>query len=265
MAQSLVTVNPVFLGSWLDALRPVRGKLTSPLAAILRDKSRPASVHALATDILADYASDDPDLIADLLMDADPKAYGAFFRHRPAAAGKTRCLCCTRRSPGRQRHPRATRTQRGSRIDGRNVKLGQRLLSFAWGRRVRSCPCYVTVPTPGFGASSSTGSSLWEQSPMISPRNSTVSTGNAKPTPAQGQQFMDAVLFHPETSMRRALILALGTYGTEEAFSRRAGPTDGQAARPLPQRPRRRASTVRRNGPCGSGSSRRSSRNWMPS
>ena len=38
---------------------------------------------------------------------------------------------------------------------------------------------------------------------------------NAKPTPAQGQQMMDAILFHPETSMRRALILALGTYGTE--------------------------------------------------
>ena len=38
---------------------------------------------------------------------------------------------------------------------------------------------------------------------------------NAKPTPAQGQQTMDAILFHPETSMRRALILALGTYGTE--------------------------------------------------
>ena len=37
----------------------------------------------------------------------------------------------------------------------------------------------------------------------------------AKPTPAQGQQLMDAVLFHPETSQRRALILALGTYGTE--------------------------------------------------
>ena len=37
----------------------------------------------------------------------------------------------------------------------------------------------------------------------------------AKPTPAQGQQLMDAMLFHPETSMRRALILALGTYGTE--------------------------------------------------
>ena len=38
---------------------------------------------------------------------------------------------------------------------------------------------------------------------------------NAKPTMTQGQQAMDAILFHPETSIRRALILALGTYGSE--------------------------------------------------
>ena len=36
-----------------------------------------------------------------------------------------------------------------------------------------------------------------------------------KPTAAPGQQFMDAALFQPETSQRRALILALGTYGAE--------------------------------------------------
>ena len=33
---------------------------------------------------------------------------------------------------------------------------------------------------------------------------------NVKPTVAQGQQVMDAVVFHPETSQRRALILAPG-------------------------------------------------------
>ena len=33
----------------------------------------------------------------------------------------------------------------------------------------------------------------------------------ARPTPAPGPPAMDAILFHPETSMRRALILALGT------------------------------------------------------
>ena len=76
----MVSVNPVSSSvSWLDALRPVRGKLTAPLAAIFRDKSRPETEHTLATNILTDYASDDPDLIADLLMDADPKAYAALF------------------------------------------------------------------------------------------------------------------------------------------------------------------------------------------
>jgi hypothetical protein len=34
---------------------------------------------------------------------------------------------------------------------------------------------------------------------------------NAKPTPADGQQLMDAILFHPQNSQRRALILAIGT------------------------------------------------------
>jgi hypothetical protein len=38
---------------------------------------------------------------------------------------------------------------------------------------------------------------------------------SAKPMPAQGQQKMDAILFHPEISMRRAVVLALGTYATE--------------------------------------------------
>jgi formylglycine-generating enzyme required for sulfatase activity len=36
-----------------------------------------------------------------------------------------------------------------------------------------------------------------------------------RPTPAQSQSFRDAVLFHAETSQRRALILALGTYAAE--------------------------------------------------
>ena len=31
---------------------------------------------------------------------------------------------------------------------------------------------------------------------------------------------MDAILFHPETSVRRALILALGTYGADDLLPR---------------------------------------------
>ena len=79
VAQALVSVNSVFLGPWLEALRPVRGKLTAPLATIFQDKARSETEHTLATNILADYASDDPDRLAELLMVSDPKAYLSLF------------------------------------------------------------------------------------------------------------------------------------------------------------------------------------------
>jgi formylglycine-generating enzyme required for sulfatase activity/tetratricopeptide (TPR) repeat protein len=79
VARALVTVNSLDVRPWLEALRPVRGRLTAPLAAIVRDKERAEDIHAKATDILADYASDDPDLLADLLMAADAKAYRTLF------------------------------------------------------------------------------------------------------------------------------------------------------------------------------------------
>jgi formylglycine-generating enzyme required for sulfatase activity len=78
VAQALVTINSVHLGKWLEALRPVRGRLTIPIAAIVREK-RPDSEHTQATNILTDYAKNDPTVVADVLMDADPKAYLSLF------------------------------------------------------------------------------------------------------------------------------------------------------------------------------------------
>ena len=108
VAQALVTLNSVYLGPWLDALQPVRGKLKAPLVSIFRD-SRPESEHAQATNILADYANDDVSLIADLLMDADQKSYGAFFRIAQTMRRKS-YHCSSRRSPKNQRYPIRTRT-----------------------------------------------------------------------------------------------------------------------------------------------------------
>jgi formylglycine-generating enzyme required for sulfatase activity/tetratricopeptide (TPR) repeat protein len=79
VADALAKVNPVFLGTWLDALRPVRFKLTAPLTLIFQDKARPETEHTLATNILADYAKDSPDLLAELLMAADPKGFRTLF------------------------------------------------------------------------------------------------------------------------------------------------------------------------------------------
>jgi hypothetical protein len=61
----------------------MRERLNPQLAAIFRDRSRPETQHTIATNILVDYAQDDPALLADLLMDADPRAVLTLF---PVAA-----------------------------------------------------------------------------------------------------------------------------------------------------------------------------------
>ena len=89
VSQALVSVNSIHLTDWLKYLTDVRSKLTAPLASIFRDRNRSESDRAQATDILTLYASDDLDLITNLLMDADHTAYAAFFPIAQKQAAKT--------------------------------------------------------------------------------------------------------------------------------------------------------------------------------
>ncbi|WP_406696971.1 protein kinase [Singulisphaera sp. Ch08] len=88
LAQSLVSVNAIHLGPWIDALRPVRAKLLDPINAVLQDQKRPESEYTLATYILADFAADEPAQLAELLMVAGPKAFVSLFPSAAKWAGK---------------------------------------------------------------------------------------------------------------------------------------------------------------------------------
>ena len=79
VAQALVKVNPLLLGDWLNALGPARDKLRDPLTTIFRGKEHPETERSLAMNVLADYASDQPTLLADLLMDAEANLFAALF------------------------------------------------------------------------------------------------------------------------------------------------------------------------------------------
>lgn len=79
VANDLVTIPAVSLGAWMDSLRPVSGKLLKPLAAIFRDPKRRETERSLATDILADYAADQPGTLAMLLLDADATQFAVLF------------------------------------------------------------------------------------------------------------------------------------------------------------------------------------------
>ncbi len=57
----------------------MRTKLLPQLSAVYRDSGRRETERSLATDILADYAADNPQVLADLLMDADDKQFAVIY------------------------------------------------------------------------------------------------------------------------------------------------------------------------------------------
>jgi serine/threonine protein kinase/formylglycine-generating enzyme required for sulfatase activity len=81
VVNDLVLENAVFLGQWSEAFRPVKNRLVSPLSAIFRDHQPERSAERrLATNLLADYAADQPEVLADLLMDADEQQFAVLYR-----------------------------------------------------------------------------------------------------------------------------------------------------------------------------------------
>ena len=80
VVNNLVQENAVYLGQWSEAFRPVKNSVLVPLAAIFRDRNAErTSERTLATNLLADYAADQPQVLADLLMDADEKQFAVIF------------------------------------------------------------------------------------------------------------------------------------------------------------------------------------------
>lgn len=65
--------------SVLNALRPARSCLLTPLSAIFRDPHRTESERSMATNVLCDYASDQPGLLVELLLNAEPGFYQNLF------------------------------------------------------------------------------------------------------------------------------------------------------------------------------------------
>ena len=86
VGNDLVAVPSVHVSSWMDLLRPVSEKLIPSLREIHRDTHRRETERSLATDILTVYSADQPDVLVDLLADAEPfqfvKIYDVLAEHR---------------------------------------------------------------------------------------------------------------------------------------------------------------------------------------
>ncbi|HEV3256449.1 MAG TPA: formylglycine-generating enzyme family protein [Gemmataceae bacterium] len=80
LVEDLVSVNAVYLGHWTEAFRPVKARLLAPLSAVFRDRNpERTTARTLAMNLLVDYAADQPQVLAVLVMDADEKQFAAIY------------------------------------------------------------------------------------------------------------------------------------------------------------------------------------------
>ncbi|HTI51257.1 MAG TPA: SUMF1/EgtB/PvdO family nonheme iron enzyme [Planctomycetaceae bacterium] len=70
-----IAENPSEFSAWTDGLAPVRGSLTPALVEIFSGAGRRESESEIAAAILAEYASDRPDLLVNLLLSATPQQH----------------------------------------------------------------------------------------------------------------------------------------------------------------------------------------------
>jgi serine/threonine protein kinase/formylglycine-generating enzyme required for sulfatase activity len=80
VVNNLVLEDPFYLGQWSEAFQPVKTWFLAPLAEIFHDPHpERAAERTLATHLLADYAADQPPVLAKLLMDADEKQFAIIY------------------------------------------------------------------------------------------------------------------------------------------------------------------------------------------
>jgi formylglycine-generating enzyme required for sulfatase activity/serine/threonine protein kinase len=72
--EQLLSANSLHLGQWLNALRPVAPALLAPLGEAFRNDRLP-ELRLPAAIVLADYAKDDVEVLARLVLDAESEQY----------------------------------------------------------------------------------------------------------------------------------------------------------------------------------------------
>jgi formylglycine-generating enzyme required for sulfatase activity len=74
-----VIKNPSHYVPLMEMLCPIRERLLPALSTVFRDPNRPETERSFATNILADYAGDNPGALVDVLVDAEPKPFGILY------------------------------------------------------------------------------------------------------------------------------------------------------------------------------------------
>jgi len=212
IAELLAHSKLLSLGLWLEQFRPVRAALLAPLATILRDHGplRSDSERAMAATLLSDYARDQPTLLADLLMDADPNTFAELLLDAVGQAEQVMPTLVAEitKKPGSLEI--AAQVEAADRLAARQARGAAALIHMDQARDV--IPLLRNTTDPRFRCYLINWLPLLKVDPWRLADELEQLNRQSVPFAGQGKPAMDAILLHPVTSMRRALILALGKY-----------------------------------------------------
>jgi serine/threonine protein kinase/formylglycine-generating enzyme required for sulfatase activity len=190
VVNDLVSVPAVYLATWMESLRPVSEKLLNPLAAVFRDPKRRETERSLATDLLADYASDQPQMLADLLMDADRQQFAVLLPKLAEQQGQGLNVLTAE----------VDSTLPSDAKDDAKEKLGKRQANAAVALLSLKQPAKVWP--------------LFKHSP--DPRARSYLIHRLYPLGADAGAIINRLDEEPDVTIRRALLLSLGEYDENE-------------------------------------------------
>jgi formylglycine-generating enzyme required for sulfatase activity len=199
----VLAADPLFLGDWVDVLRPIKDRLIPPLAAIFHGRALSEAERAIAASVVADYAKDQPGVLAELLVDADPRPFSILF---PVAQSKASDIV-----PFLERElahaPEANSDEpTKDHIAEQQARAAAALIRFGTPDKI--------WPLLGHSADPRLRSFLvsWLLPLGVAPRILLAKLRENSP-PTESARSTEGILFNSEISKRRALILAIGWDG----------------------------------------------------
>jgi formylglycine-generating enzyme required for sulfatase activity len=194
-----VQANPSHYVPLLKTLEPVRERLLDPLAMVFRNGERAEADRTWASSILADYAADRPDVLADLLQDADGKQFAVLYPKAEAHRERAVALC--------QETLEATLDQQKTEVEKERLAKRQANAGVALLRLGQAGKVWP----------------LLRHSP--DPRVRSYLIHRLGPLGADAGALVKRLEEEPDVTIRRALILSLGP----EEFGEQAWTTEGKA------------------------------------
>ncbi len=79
VAKQLVAQPSLLLPRWVEDLRPVKGRLIPSLVAILRDRTGDEGQSPVVAEVVGEYASNEPDILAEAIAYAAPDSFLILF------------------------------------------------------------------------------------------------------------------------------------------------------------------------------------------